>query len=405
MRILVVHNTYQQPGGEDIAAEREASLLSNAGHEIIWYRRSNNEVNQLSFWGKMTLPKRMIWATDAVRDLRQLIARHKPDVAHFHNTHFMISPGAYTACREMRVPVVQSLDNPRLMCPAASFYRDGLLCEDCAGKTLPWPGILHACYRGSRAQTAAVAAMLTVHRLRHTWDTNVDVYVVATEFYRCKFIESGLSAEKTVVKPHFVEPDPLPRQETLGDYALFVGRLDPEKGVRTLLTAWEHLDAIPLRIRGSGRLRREAQAAARRLGTVALVGHLSQDELIQLFKGARFLVWPSEGYYETFGLVAVEAFACGVPVIASRIGVMAEIVQEGHTGLHFTPGDPQDLADKVSWAWTHPEIMAEMGRNARREYEAKYTAARNYELLMSIYDTAIQRSRAVERDTPQASDL
>jgi glycosyltransferase involved in cell wall biosynthesis len=135
----------------------------------------------------------------------------------------------------------------------------------------------------------------------------------------------------------------------LGDYALFVGRLDPEKGVRTLLTAWEHLVAVPLKIRGSGQLEREAQGAAQRLDSIELVDRLSQEELILLFKGARFLVWPSEGYYETFGLVVAEAFACGVPVIASRIGVMAEIVQEGRTGLHFTPGDPEDLADKVRW--------------------------------------------------------
>jgi len=393
MKILIVHNTYQQPGGEDIAAEREASLLANAGHEIIWYRRSNNEANTLNLWDKITLPKRMIWASDAVSDLHRLIAQHKPDVAHFHNTHFMISPAAYTACRDMGVPVVQSLHNPRLLCPAASLYRDGRACEDCLGKTLPWPGIVHACYRNSRYQTAAVATMLTLHRWRKTWAKCVDIYIVFADFYRRKFIESGLAAEKMVVKPHFVDPDPLPRQETTGDYALFVGRLDPEKGVRTLLSAWEHLNAIPLKIRGAGRLEREAQAAAQRLGTVEFVGHLSQDELIQLFKGAHFLVWPSEGYYETFGLVAVEAFACGVPVIASRIGVMAEIVQDGHTGLHFAPGDPDDLAAKASWAWTHPEAMAEMGRNARREYEAKYTATRNYELLMGIYDTAIQRSR------------
>jgi glycosyltransferase involved in cell wall biosynthesis len=369
--------------------------LTDAGHEIVWYRRSNREVDAFNLWNKLTLPKRMIWASDAVRDLRRLIAREKPDVAHFHNTHFMISPATYYVCREAGVPVVQSLHNPRLLCPAATLYRNSRVCEDCLDKTLPWPGILHACYRNSRYQTAAVAAMLTFHRWRKTWATCVDTYIVFAEFYRRKFIESGLPAGKIAVKPHFVAPDPLPRQEISGDYALFVGRLDPEKGVRTLLTAWDGLDAIPLKIRGSGQLEREAQAAARRLDTIELVNRLSQEELIQLFKGARFLVWPSEGYYETFGLVAVEAFACGVPVITSRIGVMAEIVQDEHTGLHFKPGDPEDLADKVRWAWTHPAIMAEMGRNARREYEAKYTAARNYELLMGIYDTAIQRSRAV----------
>lgn len=387
MKILLVHNTYQHPGGEDTVFAREAALLREHGHGVVTYTRSNAEVRDFSPAARALLPLRMIWARDAVRDLRALIAAEKPDVAHFHNTHFMISPAAYTACRAAGVPVVQTLHNPRLLCPAATFTRNERACQDCLGKTPPWPGILHGCYRSSRLQTAAVAAMLTVHRWRKTWATHVACYVVFTEFYRQQFIAGGLPADKLVVKPHFVAPDPLPREHEPGDYALYVGRLEPVKGVRVLLAAWEQIGAIPLKIRGEGPLAGEVGARAAPLEAVEIAERLSPEALIQLVKGARFLVWPSLGYYETFGLVAVEAFACGVPVIASRTGVMAEIVTDGVTGLHVTPGDPADLAAKVRWAWDHPAEMAALGRAARREYEQKYTAERNYAQLLRIYES------------------
>ncbi|MEW6578468.1 MAG: glycosyltransferase family 4 protein [Chloroflexota bacterium] len=387
MKLLLVHNTYQHPGGEDTVFEREAALLREHGHTVVTYTRSNAEVRDFSPVAKALLPLRMIWARDAVRDLRALIAAEKPDVAHFHNTHFMISPAAYTACREAGVPVVQSLYNPRLLCPAATLTRNGRACQDCLGKTPPWPGIQHGCYRDSCLQTAVVAVVLTVHRWRGTWAQDVDRYIVATEFYRQKFIEGGLPADRLVVKPHFVAPDPLLREHEPGDYALYIGRLEPVKGVRVLLAAWERAGAIPLKVRGEGPLLAEVQALAARTGTVEVIERLLPEALIRLIKGARCLVWPSLGYYETFGLVAIEAFACGVPVIAPRTGVMAEIVTDGVTGLHFTAADPPDLAAKVRWAWDHPAEMAGMGRAARREYEQKYTAARNYAQLLRIYES------------------
>jgi glycosyltransferase involved in cell wall biosynthesis len=388
MKLLLIHNTYQHPGGEDTVFAREAALLREHGHTVITYTRSNAEVRDFSPVAKALLPLRMIWARDAMRDLRALIAAEKPDVAHFHNTHFMISPAAYLVCREAGVPVVQTLDNPRLLCPAATLTRNGRACQDCLGRTPPWPGILHACYRDSRLQTVAVAAMLTVHRWRGTWTQDVDRYVVTTEFYRRKFIEGGLPVHKLTIKPHFVAPDPLPRESRADNYALYMGRLEPVKGVRVLLAAWPQVGAISLKVRGEGPLLAEVQALAARNDAIQVVGRLSPEALVQLIKGARFLIWPSLGYYETFGLVAIEAFACGVPVIASRTGVMAEIVTDGVTGLHFTAGDAADLAAKVRWAWEHPAEMAEMGRAARREYEQKYTAEINYAQLLRIYEMA-----------------
>jgi len=231
--------------------------------------------------------------------------------------------------------------------------------------------------------------MLIAHKALGTWKKRVDVYIASTEFYRTKFVEGGLPPEKITIKPHFVSFDPGARASA-GSYAMFIGRLSPEKGVLTLMRAWEKLKHVPLKIRGegvlTGRVREFVQNNAQK---IELMPRLSAVGLTDALKGSRFLVWPSEGYYETFGLVAAEAFACGVPVIGSRLGAMAEIVDDGRTGLHFTAGDADDLAAKVEWAWNHPEEMARMGCAARAEYEAKYTADRNYKMLMDIYEGVI----------------
>ena len=388
--VLKVHNRYRQPGGEDESARSECDLLAQAGHSVIEYFRDNHEITGYGPWRRATLAARTVWAWDSHREIRALLERARPHVAHFHNTFPLISPAAYYACRSAGVPVVQSLHNPRLVCPAATFHRNHGVCEDCLGRRFAWPAVLHACYRGSRLETCVAAGMLAVHWQVGTWTSLVDRFVVCTDFYRRKFVEAGLPAEKVVVKPHFVEDHGV--QSAAGTYALFVGRLAPEKGVHTLLKAWRGLEGIPLKVRGEGPLEDDVQRLVEESrGAVQLLPRLTKSELVALMHGSRFLVWPSEGYYETFGRVAAEAFSCGVPVVASRIGVAEEIVEDGRTGLHFTPGDPQDLADKVEWAWTHPDAMEEMGGAARREYEAKYTAERSYQALINIYEMAIQR--------------
>jgi len=392
MKLLLVHNRYQISGGEDSVFEAERNLLLAAGHHVDEYVRDNSEIAEYNLWTKTTLGLRTLWAWDSCRELRVLLQRNRPDIVHFHNTFPLVSPAAYYVCHDAGIPVVQSLHNPRLLCPAATSCREGRACEDCLGRSVPWPGVLHGCYRGSRIQSGVVATMLAVHRSLDTWGKRVDRYIAFTEFYRRKFVAGGLPAEKVVVKPHFVAPDPGRRVES-GQYAVYVGRLAPEKGVRTLLAAWRQCKDVPLRIRGEGPLLPEVeQFASKAIARVEVLPRLSSDELIGLVKGARFLVLPSEGHYETFGLVAVEAFACGVPVICSRLGALEEIVEDSRTGLHFTSGDAEDLAEKVGRAWTHPTEMAEMGQAARREYEAKYTAKANYAMLLGIYEQALARN-------------
>lgn len=389
MKVALIHNHYRQPGGEDLVCEAEAALLRRAGHCVTLFTRDNKAIADERFTSRVRLSVNTIWARDTYKAVRELLAAERHDIAHFHNTFPLISPAAYYACRDAGVPVVQTLHNYRLLCPAATFYRDGHVCEDCIGH-LPWQGVVHGCYRNSRRATLAVAGMLSFHRWRGTWLHGVNRYIALTEFARGKFIEGGLSPQRIVIKPNFLADDPGPRIGP-GESALFLGRLSSEKGIATLVRSWARLSrGIPLVIAGDGPLRAELEkeVAGRGIAGVRFVGHLPREEVVLVLKRSRFLVLPSE-WYEGFPLTILEALACAVPVIVPRLGAAAEIVENGRTGLHFVPGDADDLAAKVEWAWTHPDEMDEMGRAARVEYETKYTAERNYVLMMQIYEQAL----------------
>jgi glycosyltransferase involved in cell wall biosynthesis len=386
MHILLAHGYYQIRGGEDEYFETRRDLLRARGHRVTEYVRRNDEISGYGALQKLTLAARTTWAWDTNRELARILAEARPDVAHFGNIFPLISPSAYSVCRRAGVPVVQNLENPRLMCPSSMFFRDGESCHECVGR-FPWPGIVHSCYRGSATQTAVVAAMLGTHRAFGTWRDKVDAYLVATQIYIRKFVEFGLPPERIHWCPLPVE-DPGIGGRGAGDYAVFVGRLAPEKGISTLLEAWKGL-GIPLKVRGSGALESAVRAAAATNPMIELLPRLSREAKSKLIAGARFLVWPSLGEYETFGLVVAEAYACGVPVVASRTGVAEEMVDEGRTGLFFAPKDPADLARQARWAWEHPSEMTAMGANGRKAYESKFTLDHAYRRMMDVYRLVI----------------
>jgi glycosyltransferase involved in cell wall biosynthesis len=388
MVMLFVHNYYQRPGGEDAGVRQERDLLAAAGHRIVEYSRCSTEIALNGISSRIKLGAGALWSKQTYNELRSLIAKERPEVAFIHNTVPLISPSAYYACAEAGIPVIQTLHNFRFLCPAGTFLRDGKICEECVTSTL-FQSVRHGCYQDSVTASATLALMLAGQRALGTWKEKVACYIARTEFARKKFIAGGLPAERIVVKPCFVHPDPGPRGGS-GNTVLFLGRLSPEKGLRTLIAAWEHLGGeVPLRIAGDGPLREELESEVerRRIAGVKVLGRVADGDLLAEMKRARFLIFPSE-WYEGLPLTIAEAFACGVPVVASQIGSMIELVDDGVTGLHFTPGDPADMAAKVEWAWTHPEEMKEMGRAARRGYEAKYTAGQNYEALLRICETA-----------------
>jgi len=390
-RVLFVHNAYQRQGGEDSVVAEEIALLKSHGHSVETYFRHNDDIASLS---SAAAAQQTLWASRTTRELAVLIGEFRPDIIHAHNTFPLISPSIYWAADRAGVPVVQTLHNFRLMCLNALFLREGKVCEDCMGH-LPWRGVARACYRGSRAASAALAGMLTLHRGLGTYRNKVARYIALNEFCRGKFIEGGLPAGRVVVKPNFVDwaealphPNPLPGGEGERKGLLFVGRLSAEKGVTTLAQAMALLPDAALRVAGDGP---EAGLLDGVAGVVRL-GSLPGETVRQEMSRAAALVVPSI-WYENFPRTIVEAFACGLPVIASRIGALADIVRDGETGLLFEPGNPRDLADKLAWAQAHPEQMAVMGHRARAQYEAEFSAEVNYRRLMEIYDGVLAERR------------
>lgn len=386
MRILLAHTYYQQPGGEGLCFEAEATLLEQHGHAVHRFTTHNDALDEMSTWKQAQVT---LWNQQVSRDIAHRVRSLDADVVHVHNTFPLLSPAVYYAARRAGAAVVQTLHNYRLQCVNGLFFRDGRPCEDCLGR-VPWPGVWHACYHDSTLDSAGVAAMLTLHRLLGTWTHQVDRYVALTPFARDKFTQGGLPVDRLAVKPNFLAPDPGPGQERQG-YALYVGRLSTEKGLDVLLQAWDRLGES-LKIIGKGPLAPSVRAAAERNAQLDVLGFQPQVTVLSAMQQAEVLVFPSR-WYEGQPRTIIEAFATGTPVIASDLGAMQSLVDHQKTGLLFQPGDPDDLAAKVRWLWNHPDERREMGQAARAEYEAKYTAERNYDMLMQIYEDALAHRR------------
>lgn len=392
MRILLVHNRYKFGGGEEVVFEQERQLLKRAGHEVLTYTRTNFEADTYNGVRKLALISNIAWSGDTYKQLTRMLEESRPDLVHVHNTFMMMSSSVFAACHDMNVPVLQTLHNYRMFCPAANFvHRDGRICEECTQAGM-WRGIRYGCYRDSHLATASVALAMTMQRKRKSY---ADMYIALTEFARQKLVWGGLPSDSICVKPNFMHPDPGIRTGN-GDRAVFIGRLSSEKGTKTLLSAWKQLKVpVPLSVVGDGPmlsiLRKTAEE--NKLTGITFHGRLTREETMEILKQARFLINPSE-CYENFPMVIAEAFACGVPVICSRLGAMQEIVENKRTGLHFIPGNAKDLAANVLWAWTHPHELLTMGQEARRVYETKYTAEKNYPMLMDIYHRVVAKEAA-----------
>ena len=399
MKVLLCHSYYTQRGGEDRSFEEERELLQANGNEVIEYVRSNEE---LLGRGKFASAATTLWNRQAGREVAALIERHRPDVLHATNTFPLISPSVCDVAHRAGVAVVQALRNYRLLCANSYLMRDGQPCEACVGKTVPLPAIQHRCYRDSAAASAVVAAMQVYHRTVGVWRNRVDTFFTLTQFARQKFVDAGLPANRIHVKYNSVSPDPGVGDGN-GGYAVFVGRLSPEKGVGTVLAAWQaNRELPPLVIVGDGPLRGEVDAAASRDARITVRGELSNAEAQRVIGAASLLVMPSL-WYETFGRTIAEAYATGTPVVASRLGAMAELVEEDIAGKLFAPGDAADLARQVAALTSLPaEERAAMRRRARQAYEQQFTPAHNYRRLLEIYDLALA-SASARRGAPAST--
>ncbi|MDE0863528.1 MAG: glycosyltransferase [Rubripirellula sp.] len=401
MKVLQCHNFYKLSGGEDHVFRDEGWLLEQYGHEVIRYQRHNQELDKMS---PLKMAQSTIWSKQSSRELSDLLRQHKPDIAHFHNTFPLISPSAYRAAQNFGVPVVQTLHNYRMICPSATLLRNKEFCQKCVGKKFAYPSIVHKCYRGSR-KASAVTALANAFQTTLGKSTQlVDRFIALGERSRRVFLASGIAAHKIQIKPNFVHPDP-GMGTTKEDYAVFVGRLSTEKGIDTLLSAWNGCETnvvknIPLRIIGEGPMEKTVLRACERNEQIKYLGQLPYSDVLCQIRNARVLVFPSI-WNETFGRSMIEAFASGTPVIASNIGSMADIVQDGVNGLHFQAGDASDLRQKLVRLFDDGVFYDRACHAARNSFMEKFTPEINIERLLAIYSeasTARSKTREQTRD-------
>ena len=388
MRILLVHNYYQQRGGEDVVVEQELALLRQKGHSAELFSVHNDAIQ--GWQHKAATAALVVYNPWAKAALAARLREFRPDVVHVHNFFPRLSPSIFDACREAGTPSVMTLHNFRILCPTSILFHDGEIREDSLNSSAGW-ALSERVYKSSLFATAPLVAMVDFHKWAGTWKRKVDRFIALSEFAKAKFVEGGLAPDSIVVKPNAVT-DPIagamPAASRYG--ALYVGRLSEEKGIATLLSAWQGVD-YPLRIVGDGPLMEDCEAAQSK--NVRCLGRLNREQVGAEMRRAAFLVLPST-CYEMFPMTLVEAYANGLPVLSSNLGGLRSLLEQGATGLGFAPGEPADLQAKVRWAIEHPVRMAAMGANARAKYEASYTADQNYATLMQIYERALAERKA-----------
>jgi glycosyltransferase involved in cell wall biosynthesis len=385
MKILIAHNRYQFSGGEDAVVRDEAELLRRRGHCVEVLEQDNDAIH--GFRGNLIAAASVFYSAPSRVRMKQVIHDFQPEIVHIHNWFPMLSPAIILEADASAIPIVQTLHNFRLLCANALLFRDGAVCTDCVGKQIPMGGILHGCYRGSRAGSAIVAAAFAYHRLAHTWDC-VDLFIAVSGFEREILLGGGLAAEKVVVKPNFVASDAMLAGMNRESSALFAGRLSEEKGIKTLLSAW-NTGRMPwqLKIIGDGPMADEVRSCAASNSRVEYLGLQPPDAVLSAMAKAKFLVFPSE-WYETFGRTVVEAFSQGTPVLATDMGGVRELVEEGRTGFRFPPGDADALVAGAARFFAM-EDYEQMRANCRKLFLSRFTAEINYTLLVDIYNRAI----------------
>lgn len=388
--ILQVHNFYQLPGGEDTVIENERRLLEVHGHRVVRYCRDNKELKNFSAFRKLLLPITTIFNPGTYREVRRLIRAERIDIVHVHNTLNLISPAVYYAALAEGVPVVQTVHNFRLLCPGATFYRDGHVCEDCLTHGLGC-AVKHSCYRGSRLQTLACVLSTKFHRMMGIYG-KIN-YICLTEFNRVKLLNlKQIKPEQVFVKPNFVEKaegDPI--FDGRKKQFLYVGRLEEIKGTDLLLKAWEQVccqtDAR-LILCGSGPMEDWCREyiESKSLTNIELAGRVPHEKVLMRMKEARALVLPTQ-VYEGFPMTVIEAFSRGTPVIGTDLGNTSSLVRGGENGLLFAPGSSQSLAGALMNCLQTD--MERMGRNAYHDYVNLYSEDENYRNLTEIYSSVL----------------
>ena len=383
MRIVVAHSRYLSgdASGENRVVDDEVALLRGAGHTVRAWQPSAREA------GGLRLVQQgfdAVWSTSAATSIRKEIRRTLPDVVHVHNLYPALSPSVIRAAAAESVPVVMTLHNYRMLCLPATFLRDGKICEDCLGR-LPWRGVVHACYRGSHLASGVIASSLALHRAVGSLDL-VTSFLAVGDFVKRKHVEAGWEPERIRVKSNFVGKGE--RRSGPGAGFLYLGRLSPEKGLDRLLRVWP--SDVPLDVVGDGPER--ASLEQRAPGSVTFRGAVPAVDVGGWIAQARALVLPSV-CYEGQPRSILEAFSAGVPVIASELGGMPDLVEDGVTGF-LVPVEAGDGWVRALDALGDDRTSSAMGEAAHRSWEARFSPERGLAELEAAYDDAASRPRA-----------
>ncbi len=381
-KVLIVHNYYQIPGGEDTVVANEKRMLEQHGHQVVLYTRHNSELNEFSKLQKLMLPFSMIFSIKTYREVKHLIEKEKIDVVHVHNTLNLISPSVYYAAFRKKVPVVQTIHNFRLLCPGAAFYRDGHICEDCVSKGLLC-AVKHGCYRGSRVQTLICAVSTWIHRLLGTYGKLN--YICLTDFNKEKLLTlKQIDKEKVFVKPNFVKTaEKILPYEKRKDQFVYAGRLEEIKGIDLLLRAWSRLDREQFRlvVCGTGSMEQWCKDYIEKenLSNVEMRGFLDNEAVKEVIGESKALILPTR-WYEGFPMTIAEAYSLGTPVIVSDLGNSGSLIEEGKNGMKFQPDSEKSLCAAVKKMHSSFEGM-------ERKWIEQYSEESNYEQLRKIYET------------------
>ena len=390
MKILIGHNYYRSsaPSGEDAVADNEIKLLKDKGHEVITFTKFNDDLDDSSFLNKLSIATNTIWSNSTYREMRDLIETEKPDIVHFHSIFPQISPSAYKACYDQGIPVIHTLHNYRQICPGALLQRNEKPCELCLHGSI-LNSLRYRCYRNSLLATSALTGMIVFNRLLGTYNKYVTQYIALTEFAASRMILGGVTEDLLTIKPNFLSTEPEPGKG-VGNYAVFVGRLSQEKGLRTLINAWVDID-MKLKVIGDGPLKEELITLSEKNSkNIEFCGYIDQTKILDIVRDAALQIVPSE-CYEGFPMVLLEALACGTPVIGSDIGSIGEILVDGVTGLKFEAGNSNALKIAVQSLMSDKGLLQSLRTSARHTFDQKYKQDISYNILMNIYNDALKQ--------------
>lgn len=403
MRIVFANKYFFLKGGAERYLFELRDLLVRHGHEVVPFamRDGRNEASRWSEYfvsavetervrfslGGLKTAGRMLYSFEAARKFGRLLDAAEPDLVHVHNIYHQISPSILPAAKRRGLPVVLTAHDYKLVAPNYSLFHDGAICE----RTKPdrwYEAVKHRCIKGSRFASGLAAFEMGLHRKLGLYLGNVDRIIAPSRFMKALLVEYGLDEARIAHVPHFIDASAwTPRYE--GEYALYVGRLSEEKGVDVLVRAAAERKDVPLKIAGTGPAEAALKKLAKKVGAsnVEFLGFQNGDALRKAYAGARFVVVPSI-WYEVFGLIALEAYAAGKPVIVSQIGGLAELVKEGETGLAASAGDVDEWAEKIAALWDTPLLCDEMGRAGRAWVEREFAPDLHYDRIMKVYGAA-----------------